>query len=103
MILKYYRTFLCIPIIKSGVTHYPMLSLPQINTEIPMYLIYLKLNIMNGLILFLISQNLNLVDLLICMDNILTVLFSKTQIFTILILIPMLNILTFHFTVVFAM
>ena len=61
-----------------------------------MLLILPKMKVVHGLILLCINQILNLVDLLICMDNMLTGLLYKILSFTNLMLIAIMNTTTSH-------
>ena len=97
------RIFLCAPIIQIWGTHYSILSSIQAQTGIPVLMIQPNLKIMHGLKLFWINPKLNLMDLLICIGNMLTRLLYKAMKFTTLMPIPMMKITTSQLTVFFVM
>ena len=76
---KDYYTLQCVPILQSNVTHRLIFPHLRYGFGILASLILLSLNTMNDLILYLTHQKLNLMDVLICVENVLTVLFYKTK------------------------
>ena len=98
---KAFHIFLCNPILLVNGKYSPIFFSPQICIGIPVYLITLNLKSINSSIIYLTHQKYHVMELFICMDTMLTGIYSKTPNFTILMQMPIMKIIILLSTVLF--